>query len=363
MGRNSIGKNLTITSFGESHGPFVGVVIDGFPASFKIDLDAIQAELHRRRPGQNALTTQRNEKDKFEIISGVFEGKSTGAPITLLIPNEDSKSKDYDHLKDVFRPSHADFTYQEKYGIRDHRGGGRSSARVTAGWVAAGALAYQFLRTISNVEIVSWVDSVYHVQSAVDESIVTRAEIDTSMVRCPDDAAASLMEAEIEIARSNGNSLGGNIRTVIRHCPVGLGEPVFGKLNAELAHALFSINAVKGVEFGDGFGITQSQGSEVNDAIRNNNHHISTTTNHSGGIQGGISNGNDIRIRTAFKPTASISQEQETVNTNGENTSIAIHGRHDPCVVPRAVPIVDAMVALVLMDLWLEKSQAAIATP
>lgn len=354
MARNSLGKCLTIGSFGESHGTYVGVVIDGFPSGFSVNLEAIQAQLNRRKPGQSRFSTSRNENDHFEIISGIFEGVTTGAPIAILIPNMDAKTKDYEALKDVYRPSHADYTYQSKYGIRDYRGGGRSSARVTAGWVAAGALAEQFLQSKSNIEIVSWVDQVYTFQANINADIITRAEVETSIIRCPDDAAAALMELEIEMARTAGDSLGGIIRTVVRNCPIGLGEPVFGKLHAQLAHALFSINAVKGVEFGDGFDITTKKGSEINDAFQSIDGKIQTSSNHSGGIQGGISNGENILFRTAFKPTATIQAEQNTVNVKGEATKLSAAGRHDPCVVPRAVPIVDAMTALVLMDLWLE---------
>lgn len=354
MARNSIGKNFIVTSFGESHGPAVGVVIDGFPAGFSIDFDVITAQMQRRRPGQSHLTTQRNEEDIIEFVSGIFEGKSTGAPICMLIKNKDSKPTDYDSLKDVFRPSHADYTYQQKYGIRDHRGGGRSSARVTAGWVAAGALAEQFLSAVASIEIVAWVHSIYNIEALDNEESITREMVDTSAIRCPDEAASVLMENEIEMARTAGDSLGGTIRAVIRNCPVGIGEPVFGKLQAQLSHAMFTINAVKGVEFGDGFDITKRKGSETNDAFENKDGKIRTTKNHSGGIQGGISNGEEITFKIAFKPTATIRKEQETVNLAGEKTLLSAAGRHDPCVLPRAVPIVEAMAAITLMDLWLE---------
>lgn len=360
MARNSFGNHLKITSFGESHGPATGVVIDGFPAGFRFDLSEVQKQLNRRRPGQSSFTSQRNEDDTFEVVSGLYEGYSIGSPITIIIRNKDSKPGDYDALKNVFRPSHADFTYQSKYDIRDHRGGGRSSARITAGWVAAGAMAEQFLRSVSEIEIVSWVDSVYNIRAEVNANAISRSEIETSAIRCPDDAAAARMEAEIEMARTEGNSLGGTIRTVIRNCPVGLGEPVFGKLNACLAQALFSINAVKGVEFGDGFEMTQHKGSEVNDPFGTSGGAITTLSNHSGGIQGGISNGADINFRVAFKPTATISQKQQTVTSEGNPTELAAAGRHDPCVLPRAVPIVDAMAALVLADLYLENKTAKI---
>jgi len=360
MAENTLGKTLKITSFGESHGAYIGVIIDGFPSNFLIDIEDLQNALNRRRPGQSHLTTQRKEDDKFQIISGVFEGRTTGATITILIPNNDAKPTDYEPLKDVYRPSHADFTYQSKYGLRDYRGGGRSSARITAGWVAAGALAEQFLKSVSGIEIVSWVDSVYSVQAEVNEKIITREEIETSVVRCPDDAAAARMEVEIEMAKTEGDSLGGTIRALIRNCPVGLGEPVFGKINAKLGHALLSINAVKGVEFGDGFDFAKFKGSEMNDALAMDGNKITALTNHSGGMQGGISNGADIRFRVAFKPTATISKEQQTVTSDGTETTLSAAGRHDPCVLPRAVPIVDAVTALVLMDLWLENRIAQI---
>lgn len=356
MARNTLGNLLNITSFGESHGELIGVVLDGFPANFAIDLNHIQQALNRRKPGQSALTTQRKESDEFRIVSGLFEGKSTGAPIAILIPNNDAKSQDYQDLKNLYRPSHADFTYEKKYGIRDYRGGGRSSARITAGWVAAGAIAEQYLMAKCDIEIVSWVSSIYNIHADVNANIINRSEVETSIIRCPDDAASALMELEIEMARTQGDSLGGTIQTVIRNCPIGIGEPVFGKLNAQLAHALFSINAVKGVEFGDGFDMSSKKGSEANDAFVNRDGKISTQTNHSGGIQGGISNGEDIQFRTAFKPTATIKTEQNTVNSQGVATKLSAAGRHDPCVVPRAVPIVDAMTAMVLMDLWLENT-------
>lgn len=354
MARNTLGKILQITSFGESHGPQIGVVIDGFPAGFKVDYDAIQGQLNRRKPGQSDITTTRREPDEFQIMSGVFEGKTTGAPITILIPNKDTKSGDYENLKNVYRPSHADFTYEKKYGIRDYRGGGRSSARITAGWVAAGALAQQYLKKVCNLECISWVDSIYNIAANVDEAILQSAQIEASKVRCPDHSASLKMEELIVQAKQSGDSLGGTIRGLIRNCPVGIGEPVFGKLNALLAHAFFSINAVKGVEFGDGFDITTKKGSEVNDEFAEIAGVVRTSSNHSGGIQGGISNGEDITFKIAFKPTATILKEQNTVNDAGEKQVLLARGRHDPCVLPRAVPIVDSMAALVLMDLYLE---------
>lgn len=349
MGSNTIGKRFSVTSFGESHGKHIGVVIDGFPANVKIDEDFIQDALDRRRPGQSALTTQRNESDRMEITTGVFEGKSTGAPITILIPNKDQRPEDYDHLKEVYRPSHADYTYDKKYGHRDHTGGGRSSARVTAGWVAAGALAETYLIDQYNIELSAWVSQVYDVQFT-ERKPFGRAEIDASIVRCPNAEASDKMEVAIQMAKEEGDSLGGIVSCYIRNCPVGIGNPVFEKLNAQLAHAMFSINAVKGFQIGSGFDSVNFKGSELNDSWEGQSGETSTSTNNSGGIQGGISNGQDIYFDVAFKPTATIGKAQQTVNTAGENIDFAASGRHDPCVVPRAVPIVEAMAAIVLLD-------------
>ncbi len=354
MAQNTLGSIIKITSFGESHGPAVGVVIDGFPSGFKPDFEAIQTQMQRRRPGQSSITTQRNEADEVEYLSGIVNGETTGAPICLLIKNTDSKPADYDTLKDVYRPSHADYTYQAKYGTRDYKGGGRSSARITAAWVAAGALAEQYLKTACNMEIVAWVHSVYNIEANPIKQNITRALVDSNPVRCPDGAAAALMENEIEAARTEGDSLGGTIKTEIRNCPAGLGEPVFGKLQARLAQAIFSINAVKALEFGDGFNITQLKGSEANDSFISSSEGIRTATNHSGGIQGGISNGEKITFKVAFKPTSTIQKSQNSVNAMGEAVTISPAGRHDPCVVPRAVPIVEAMSAITLLDVFLE---------
>ncbi len=349
MGSNTIGKRFSVTSFGESHGKHIGVVIDGFPANVKIDEDFIQAALDRRRPGQSALTTQRNESDRMEITTGVFEGKSTGAPITILIPNKDQRPEDYDHLKEVYRPSHADYTYEKKYGHRDHTGGGRSSARVTAGWVAAGALAETYLIDQYNIELSAWVSQVYDVQFT-ERKPFGRTEIDASIVRCPNAEASDKMEAAIQMAKEEGDSLGGIVSCYIRNFPVGIGNPVFEKLNAQLAHAMFSINAVKGFQLGSGFDSVKYKGSELNDSWEDQSGETSTSTNNSGGIQGGISNGQDIYFDVAFKPTATIGKSQQTINKEGENIDFAASGRHDPCVVPRAVTIVEAMAAIVLLD-------------
>lgn len=349
---NTLGSLFKITSFGESHGTSIGVVIDGCPSLLEIDIDFIQSQLDKRRPGQSAITTSRNEADKVEILSGVFEGKSTGAPITLLIKNKDSNPADYEHLKDIYRPSHADFTYQNKYSIRDYRGGGRSSARVTAGWVAAGAVAKLLLKKYG-ISITAYVKQVHKIALTIPYTSLDFAEIEKNSVRCPHPETAVLMEQEILKAKNEGDSLGGIISCVISNCPVGLGEPVFDKLNAKLAHAVMSINAVKGIQFGEGFNSTNFKGSEINDAFINENGKTSTLTNHSGGIQGGISNGEDIYFETVFKPTATILKPQQTVDSSGNVTTLESKGRHDPCVLPRAVPIVEAMAALVLADLVL----------
>lgn len=349
MGNNTLGHNFCITSFGESHGKHIGVIIDGCPSNFQLDLAQIQHELKRRRPGQSAITTDRDEKDIFEITSGVFDGKTTGAPICILIPNSNSNSKDYDALKDVYRPSHADYTYQQKYGHRDHTGGGRSSARVTAGWVAAGAIAKQILRNYFQIEIIGFVSQIYNIQASIPTN-VTSTEIEKSIVCCPDATASQQMEAAILEAKNTGDSLGGKVSCVIQGCPVGVGNPVFAKLNAQLAHAMFSINAVKGFQIGSGFDSILHKGSELNDVFTTESDRVITKTNHSGGIQGGISNGMPIHFDVAFKPTATILRSQQTIDTSHEETTINPAGRHDPCVVPRAVPIVEAMAAIVLLD-------------
>lgn len=349
MSGNSIGNKFTVTSFGESHGKHIGVVIDGCPANVTLDLDFIQSEMNRRRPGQSRLTTSRNESDLFEITSGVFEGKTTGAPICIIIPNSDQRSTDYEHLKDVYRPSHADFTYDQKYGIRDYRGGGRSSARVTAGWVAAGAIARQILNEKWSVDILAYVHQVHNI-ICPDQNNLTQELVEASTVRCPNPETSDSMIRAIELAQDEGDSLGGIVRCTVSNCPAGLGDPVFNKLNAQLAHAMFSINAVKGFQVGKGFDSVLYKGSTLNDVWTMDGETPQTTTNNSGGIQGGISNGMPIWFDVAFKPTATISKEQATINTSLEEVALSAHGRHDACVVPRAVPIVEAMAAIVVLD-------------
>lgn len=352
MAGNSFGILFKLTSFGESHGPAMGGVIDGCPAGLKIDLDKIQFELDRRRPGQSAVTTDRREEDKFEILSGIFEGKTTGSPIGFTIKNKDSRSQDYSEIKDVYRPSHADFTWQEKFGIRDYRGGGRASARETVSRVFAGAIAQQILNE-NNIEVISFVSAIGNIEATIDSDGVSKSLVDESIVRCPDIISSDQMVNLLGALKEKGDSTGGVISCVVRGLPVGLGEPVFSKLHAELAKGIFSINAVKGLEFGSGFSGSQQLGSDHNDAFFIDNEQIRTRTNNSGGIQGGISNGEEVSMRIAFKPIATIKTPQETLNTQGEQTVISPNGRHDPCVVPRAVPIVDAMVALVLVDMLL----------
>ncbi|MES2616255.1 MAG: chorismate synthase [Bacteroidota bacterium] len=339
---NSIGEQFRVTSFGESHGPAIGVVIDGIPAGIEVDEKFIQSMLEKRKPGQSAITTQRKEDDFFEIVSGVFEGKSTGAPICFIILNLDQQSKDYSALKNIYRPGHADYTYQKKYGIRDYNGGGRSSARITAGWVAAGALAMLYLKKVSNIQIEAIVSSVYNIALPKPYDQYNWGSIENP-VRCPDKVTAEKMEALIEEMKQTKDSVGGTIACRILNTPVGLGEPVFNKLNADLAHAMLNINAVKGIQFGSGFESAQLKGSENNDTIDGN-------TNHDGGITGGISNGRPIEFELAFKPASSIGRPQNMLNTDGSIESINIEGRHDPCVLPRAIAIVEAMAAIVTAD-------------
>lgn len=348
---SSFGVLFRITTFGESHGAGLGVVIDGCPANIELDLAAIQHELDRRRPGQSRLVTQRKEDDKVEILSGLLDGRTLGTPIAMLIRNADARSKDYESIAQAYRPSHADYTYDAKYGIRAIAGGGRASARETAGRVAAGAIAQQLLRDYYEIEIVAWVDEVSGIKADVDAATVTRAAVDTNDIRCPDAGVAQQMIERVERARKDGNSVGGVIRVVARNVPAGWGEPVFDKLEADLGKAMLSIPAVKGVESGSGFAGTLLTGSEHNDLFyKRDDGTIGTRTNHSGGIQGGISNGEPITLRVAFKPTATIMQPQATVDSEGNATVLQPKGRHDPCVLPRAVPIVEAMVALVLVD-------------
>lgn len=348
---NTYGTLFKISTFGESHGLAIGVVIDGCPAGLEIDEAFIQAELTRRKPGQSKITTQRKEDDTFKILSGVFEGKTTGAPIAIVIENQDQRSKDYSHIENTFRPSHADFTYQEKYGIRDYRGGGRSSARETAARVAAGAIAKLFLRKY-RIEINAFVSQVGELK-APHYTALNLSTAEDNIIRCPDPAIAEKMIALIDRVRLDRDTIGGIVTCVIKNTPVGLGEPVFDKLHAELGKAMLSINAVKGFEYGSGFEGVQLRGSQHNDEFYNEGGRIRTKTNHSGGVQGGISNGEDIYFNVAFKPVATIMQDQHTVDKDGNEAVVSGKGRHDPCVVPRAVPIVEAMAALVLVDFLL----------
>lgn len=349
MAGSIFGSAFRISTFGESHGKAIGVIIDGCPAGLDIDEAFIQAELDRRKPGQSAIVTQRKESDTVQILSGVFEGKSTGTPIGMLIPNDDQRSHDYGHIADKYRPSHADFTYQEKYGVRDYRGGGRSSARETAARVAAGAIAKLFL-VQQGVNIQAYVSQVgpLILQKSTDELDLSLTE--SNDVRCPDPAMATQMIDLIKAVRKDGDTIGGVVSAVITGCPVGLGEPAFDKLHADLGKAMLSINACKGFEYGSGFAGVSMRGSEHNDVFYQEDGKIKTRTNHSGGIQGGISNGMDITFRVAFKPVATIIPAQESVNMQGESVEVTGRGRHDPCVLPRAVPIVESMAALVLAD-------------
>jgi chorismate synthase len=349
---NSYGKIFRITTFGESHGAAIGVIIDGCPAGLPIDLAVIQAELDRRKPGQSRITTQRKEADEVEILSGIFEGKTQGTPIMLLIRNEDQRSKDYSHLAQNFRPSHADYTYQAKYGHRDYRGGGRSSARETAARVAAGAVAKTLLNQIG-VEIYGYVSQVGALKLEKTYQTLNLADTDTNIVRCPDAETAEKMIALIDETRKNRDTIGGIVSCVVKNTPVGLGEPVFDKLHAELGKAMLSINAAKGFEYGSGFAGVEMYGSQHNDLFYTENQQVKTQTNHSGGIQGGIANGEDIYFRVAFKPVATIMQDQNSIDSAGNEVLLTAKGRHDPCVVPRAVPIVEAMTALVLADFYL----------
>jgi chorismate synthase len=347
---STLGVLFRVTTFGESHGPGLGVVIDGCPPRLPLDVDAIQAELDRRRPGQSRLVSQRKEADRVEILSGVLGGVTLGTPIAMLIRNEDARSKDYEEVARAYRPSHADFTYDAKYGVRAVAGGGRASARETAARVAAGAVAQQLLAR-RGVSIVAWVDEVCGIAASIEVTAVTRADVDVNDVRCPDAVAAAAMIERIERARKDGDSVGGVVRAVARGVPAGWGEPVFDKLEAELAKAMMSIPAVKGVENGEGFAGTLLSGSAHNDLFyRRPDGTIGTRTNRSGGIQGGISNGEPITLRIAFKPTATIMRPQETVDPAGDPATLAPRGRHDACVLPRAVPIVEAMFAIVLAD-------------
>ncbi len=347
MAGNSFGNVFKLTTFGESHGPAIGGVIDGCPSGLKINFNSIQNEMDRRKPGQSNIVTQRKEADVVTFYSGIFEGTTTGTPIGFLIHNKDQKSNDYTHIKDTYRPSHADYVYDKKYGNRDYRGGGRSSARETACRVVAGAIAKQIL---SKVDITAYVSSVGKIKIEKKYSELNFSEIENNPVRCPDSNIARLMEDYIKEIRKEGDTVGGTISCVIKNTPIGLGEPVFDKLHADLGKAMLSINAVKGFEYGSGFRGTEQKGSEHNDSFNSDG---KTRTNKSGGVQGGISNGMDIYFNVAFKPVATIMQKQETIDTKNNIVEMKGKGRHDPCVVPRAVPIVEAMAALVLVDFYL----------
>ena len=351
---NTFGKLFTLTTFGESHGVAVGGVVDGMPPGIPIDIDFIQQELARRRPGQSRITTDRKELDQVELLSGVFEGKSTGTPIGFIVRNRNQQSKDYDSIANLFRPSHADYTYYNKYGIRDYRGGGRASARITLSRVVAGALAKLVLKQ-KGISITAYTSQVGNITLDKDYQKYDFSLIESNPVRCPEPKKAKEMEALIAEMKREGDTIGGVVTCVIKGCPVGLGEPEFDKLHAQLGAAMLSINATKGFEYGEGFAGSSWRGSQQNDVFipssdKQQTHDIKTKTNHSGGIQGGISNGEDIYFRVAFKPVATLLMEQETVNKEGEATKIDVHGRHDPCVLPRAVPIVEAMAAMTILD-------------
>jgi len=359
MSGNSFGQVFRISTYGESHGMGIGVVIDGCPSGLEIDLDLLTKDLQRRRPGQSAIVTQRSETEDYIIQSGIFEGKTTGTPISIFIPNKDQKSKDYSHIVDSYRPSHADYTYAQKYGNRDYRGGGRSSARETAARVAAGALAKMLLKYYG-IQIHAYVSQVGSI-SIDPKQEIDLDTIESNIIRCPQPDTADKMIQLIKEIKKDGDTIGGKISCLIQGCPVGLGEPVFDKLHADLGKAMLSINAVKGYEYGSGFGAIAMKGSEHNDVfIKDAVGKISTKSNHSGGIQGGISNGMDIYFNVAFKPVATLIKDQKSVNTSGEEITISGKGRHDPCVVPRAVPIVEAMTALVIADHLLRNKTARI---
>ena len=351
---NTFGNIFRLTTFGESHGAGVGGVLDGFPAGVEIDMDFLQREMDRRRPGQSGLTTARKESDRVEILSGVFEGRSTGCPIGFLVRNENQHSNDYDNLREIFRPSHADFTYYNKYGLRDHRGGGRSSARETISRCVGGAFAKMALKSLG-IKVTAYTSQVGNIALEKDYKKYDFSNIEQNPVRCPDPQKAEEMAQLIKTVKAEGDTIGGIITGVVEGCPVGLGEPAFGKLHAALGGAMLSINAVKGFEYGEGFdGVTQ-RGSEQNDIfIPDGCGGVTTKTNHSGGIQGGISNGQDIFFRVAFKPVATLLREQKTVNLEGEEALVTARGRHDACVLPRAVPIVESMAAMVILDYYLQ---------
>lgn len=349
---NSIGNIFRLTTFGESHGEAIGGVVDGMPAGIPIDMAFIQQELNRRRPGQSHITTARQEADQVELLSGVFEGKTTGCPIGFIVRNTNQHSGDYDNMRELYRPSHADYTYSYKYGTRDHRGGGRSSARITISRCVAGALAKLVLKQIG-VHITAFTSQIGDISLDRDYSKYDLTQVDSNIVRCPDADKAAQMIRLIEEVKAEGDTIGGVITCVIQGCPAGLGEPEFGKLHAMLGAAMLSINAVKGFEYGEGFEGVTARGSEQNDIFVNKEGRITTMTNHSGGIQGGISNGQDIYCRIAFKPVATLLREQRTVDIQGKETTLTAKGRHDPCVLPRAVPIVEAMAAMTILDAYL----------
>ena len=355
---NTFGQIFRLTTFGESHGEAIGGVVDGMPAGIDIDTDFIQQELNRRRPGQSNITTARNEADHVELLSGVFEGKSTGCPIGFIVRNENQRCSDYDNMREVFRPSHADYTYTQKYGVRDHRGGGRSSARITISRVVAGALAKLVLRQLG-IQISAYTSQVGNIALDNDYHRYDLSLTETNAVRCPDPQKAEEMIELIQQVKAEGDTIGGVITCVVKGCPVGLGEPEFGKLHAQLGAAMLSINAVKGFEYGDGFAAVTQRGSEQNDVFtvsHNTVGHdsiVTTKTNHSGGIQGGISNGQDIFFRVAFKPVATLLREQDTVDIHGKETALTARGRHDACVLPRAVPVVETMAAITILDAYL----------
>ena len=352
MFNNTFGHIFRLTTFGESHGAGIGGVIDGFPAGIVLDMEFIQKELNRRKPGQSKITTDRKEADQVEILSGVFEGKSTGCPIGFLVRNTNQHSNDYENLRNLYRPSHADYTYTQKYGLRDHRGGGRSSARETIARCVGGALAKLALKQLG-ITVQAYTSQVGNIALEKNYSQYDLSLTESNAVRCPDPTKAEEMEALIAEVKAVGDTIGGIITCVIKGCPVGLGQPAFGKLHAALGNAMLSINAVKGFEYGEGFAGVTARGSEQNDTFYNHNGRIDTRTNHSGGIQGGISNGQDIYFRVAFKPVATLLMEQSTVDLEGNDTIVKARGRHDPCVLPRAVPIVEAMAAMVLLDYYL----------
>ncbi len=351
---NTFGKLFTITTFGESHGLGVGVVVDGCPAGLKIAESDIQKELNRRKPGQSSITTPRKEEDKIRIMSGVTEGKTTGAPIMMLAENSDARSEDYGQLKEIYRPGHADFTYEAKYGHREWRGGGRASARTTLAQVAAGAIAKKYLKEKLNVEILGFVDQVGEIKATIDYAKINLKKVEANPIRCPDEKRAKQMIELITSLKAQGDSIGGSVTAIIRNAPAGLGSPVFDKLPADLAKAMMGINAAKGFEIGSGFRAAEMRGSEHNDRFYTTKGKVRTKTNFAGGVLGGISTGEDIYFRVAFKPTSTIAKAQDTIDRRGKQVVLKAAGRHDPCIVPRAVPIVEAMAAIVVMDHYLQ---------